>query len=310
MMKWFDEPVPAFQQSVLTMGNFDGMHLGHQKVLQEVIDQARQLKAEPVILSYLEHPGHYVHFKHPVSILTPRALKKSQFSRLGISQVFFLNFSAETAHTNALEFLRDVLVSHFHPQLIVAGHDMHFGYQREGNADFLKLNENDFGYRTVKIDPVLHEGRIISSSLIRENLASGNIQTANAMLGRPYSLHGTVSHGMKLGRAIGFPTINLNLLDIEQLIPADGVYLSSLSLSGGNYFGLTNIGTSPTLKNTAQIEIETHILDFEQYVYDAKIALNLLAFIRAEEKFTSSQELRQAIASDIEAGRKLIAGLK
>jgi len=309
-MKWFNEPVPAFKHSVLTMGNFDGMHLGHQKVLAELIKQSEQLKLPPVVLTYLEHPGHFVHFKHPVPILTPRILKKSLISSYGVKEVFFLNFTSETAHTNAQEFLREVLISYFHPQVIVAGYDMHFGYQREGNADFLRLNEIELNYKTVQIKPVLYKDEIISSSQIREHISKGSIQIANAMLGKPYRLYGTVTHGKKLGRAIGFPTINLNLLDREQLIPADGVYLSSITLQDKQYFGLTNIGTSPTLKNTAQIEIETHIPDFKQEVYDAQVSLDLLVFIRAEQKFTSAEELRKAISDDIEAGKKFITELK
>lgn len=310
MIQWFDKPVPAFQDSVLTMGNFDGLHLGHQKVLQELVSQARQRQTTPVVLTYLEHPGHFVHFKHPVSILTPRVMKQSLIQELGIEQVFFLNFTSEKAHTTALDFLKQVLMNFFHPQVILAGHDMHFGYQREGNADFLQMHETEFGYRTVQIEPVLHQGKIISSSRIRECLTRGEISTANSMLGKPYCLYGTVTHGQKLGRVIGFPTINLNLLDIEQLIPRDGVYLSSLAVKGKVYFGLTNIGTSPTLKNTSQMEIETHILDFDEDIYDAEIELRLLEFIRAEQKFDSIQKLHQAIADDIAVGRKLMDRIK
>ncbi|MFO7659728.1 MAG: bifunctional riboflavin kinase/FAD synthetase [Candidatus Cloacimonadaceae bacterium] len=310
MMQWFDKPVPDFKDSVLTMGNFDGLHLGHQKVLQELLLQAKQRQTTPVVLTYLEHPGHYVHFKHPVSILTPRALKQALIKELGIEKVFFLNFTSEKAHTGALDFLKDVLIKYFHPQVIVAGHDMHFGYQRVGNADFLQKHETEFSYHTLQIEPVLHEGKIISSSLIRECLTSGDISAANAMLGKPYCLYGTVTHGQKLGRVIGFPTINLNLLDIEQLIPRDGVYLSSLVLNGEVYFGLTNIGTSPTLKNTSQIEIETHILDFNEDIYDAEIELKLLEFIRAEQKFDDTRKLHQAIADDIAVGRKLMDRIK
>ncbi len=306
-MQWFDTPIPDFENSVLTMGNFDGLHLGHQKVFTELLAQAKQRNTVPVVLTYQEHPGHYVHFKHSVAILTPRVIKQSLIKKQGIEQVFFLNFTSEKAHTEALEFLRDVLVKYFHPQVIVAGHDMHFGYRREGNADFLHQHETEFGYQTLQIEPVLHDGKVISSSRIRESLSQGEISSANAMLGKPYCLYGTVTHGQKLGRQIGFPTININLLDNEQLIPRDGVYLSSLTLKGKAYFGLTNIGTSPTLKNNAQIEIETHILDFDEDIYDAEIELYLLEFIRAEQTFSSVQELHQAISNDIAAGRKLIS---
>jgi riboflavin kinase/FMN adenylyltransferase len=306
MIKWFEEPLPKLDGCALTMGNFDGMHLGHRKVMQELIGKADERGLTPVILSYLEHPGHYIHFKHPVCILTPRKEKREIFRQQGIEQVNFINFTAESAHTSALDFFREVIIGYFHPKLIVFGYDSHFGYQREGNADFLRQHEQEYGYRTTQIEPVFYKQEIISSSLIRKNLSEGNLAVANAMLGRPYRLYGTVTYGRRIGRTIGFPTINLSLCDIEQLVPANGVYLSSLFIGGKNYFGLTNIGTSPTLKNMAQIEIETHILDFEGDVYDAEIRLDLLEYIRDEMKFSSVDELQTAIRNDIGTGRELI----
>lgn len=309
MINWFKDTIPELKDTVLTMGNFDGMHLGHRKVISELIKHAEEIKASPVVLSYLEHPGHFIHFKHPVSILTPRSLKRTMFNDMGIKHVFFLNFTAETAHTSAQDFLKNAVAKYFKPRLIVSGYDSHFGYQREGNTDFLKQFENVYDYKTVKIEPVYYKDNIISSSLIREKLTEGNLKDANAMLGNPYSIYGTVTYGKKIGRTIGFPTVNLSLMDIEQLIPANGIYLSSLLISGKKHFGLTNIGTSPTLKNMEQIEIETHILDFNQEIYDTNIRLDLLDYIREEQTYTSIDELRRAISKDIQYGKELISKL-
>ncbi len=306
MISWFDSPAPQFDSCVLTMGNFDGLHLGHRKVLRELLLRAAELKLPPVVLTYREHPGHYIHFRHQVSILTPRQLKQQQFQELGLDQVFFLLFTSETAHVTAADFLYDVIRPRFHPALIVAGYDCHFGYQREGNAELLKREGAACGFETVQVEPVLSGGEIISSSAIRAHLGAGEIKAANAMLGRPYALYGSVTHGYKQGRRIGYPTANLNLADREQLIPAEGVYLSRVTIGSGHYFGLTNIGTNPTLKSTDQIEIETHILDFEQNVYDAVIQLDLLEYLRREIGFSSPEELRKGIAADIEQGKKLL----
>ena len=306
MLTWFDEPAPTHSNTVLTMGNFDGMHLGHKKLIQELIDQSKQLNLTPVVLSYLEHPGHYVHFKHQVNILTPRNCKKDLFKEMGIDLAYFLRFTSETAHSSAYEFLNDVLINNFHPKLIISGYDTHFGYQRQGNSAFLKQYEAEFGYKTIQIPPVYYKEDIISSTLIRAKLTQGDLCTANAMLGKPYRLYGTVAPGIQLGRVIGFPTINLNLMDIEQLIPANGVYLSTLMIAEKRYFGLTNIGTSPTVKNDAQIEIETHILDFDQDIYAERIQLDLLEYIREESRFSGMDELKQAISQDIEHGKGLI----
>jgi riboflavin kinase/FMN adenylyltransferase len=305
-MNWFKEEIPHITDSVLTMGNFDGMHLGHQRVLQELIMQSKRLGLKPVVISYIEHPGHFVHFKHQVPILTPRVLKKELFRELGLEHIYFLNFTAESAHTSALDFLKEVIVSCFHPRLIVSGYDTHFGYQREGNSDFLRTHEQLFDYQTIQIDPVYHEQTIISSSAIREMLSKGEIKTANAMLGKPYRLYGSVTHGSQIGKTIGFPTINLSLLDAEQLVPRNGVYLSRIFINGNQHFGLTNIGTSPTLKNSAQIEIETHILDYDSDSYHEQIKLDLLDFLRTESTFSSVEELKDAIRQDIKAGRRLL----
>lgn len=307
MINWFCDSIPDFKSTILTMGNFDGMHLGHQQLLQELILKAKEHDAEPIVLSYLEHPGHYVHFKHPVQILTPRLYKKQLFRESGINHVYFLNFTSETAHISALDFLKDVIIKYFNPKLIVSGYDSHFGYQRQGNSEFLKLHEQEFGYQTLQIEPVYFKDDIISSSIIREKLIQADLSVANAMLGKPYRLYGTVTHGIQLGRIMGFPTINLNLLDNEQLIPANGVYFTSLIIDNKRYFGLTNIGTSPTVKNTLQIEIETHILDFEGDLYAETIQLDLLEFIREEKKFSDMSELRNAINKDIESSKGLIS---
>ncbi len=310
MIKWFEEPVPDYRDCALTMGNFDGMHLGHRKVMLELVRKADEIGVTPVVISYLEHPGHYVHFQHPVPILTPRLEKKKMFEEQGISHVHYLNFTAESAHTSAPDFLRDVIAGYFHPRLIVFGYDSHFGYQREGNAEFLQKHEREYGYETLQVAPVHYGEDIISSSLIRRNLINGNLAAANAMLGKPYRLYGTVTYGQRIGKTIGFPTINLSLADNEQLVPANGIYLSSLTLQGRHYFGLTNIGISPTLKNMAQIEIETHILDFNGDIYDTRIELDLLERIREERKFGSVEELKAAIRADIKTGRELMSRMR
>jgi riboflavin kinase/FMN adenylyltransferase len=306
VLKWFDEPAPMLSNTVLTMGNFDGMHQGHRKLFTELLDQARLQNLKPVVLTYLEHPGHYVHFKHPINILTPRTCKKELIRELGIDLIYFLNFTSATAHISAFEFLTEVIVRHFNPKLIISGYDTHFGYQRQGNSEYLKQYEQEFGYQTIQIPPVYYGDEIISSTKIRERLYVGDITIANAMLGKPYRLYGTVTPGIQLGRIIGFPTINLNLMDNEQLIPAGGVYLTSLFIENKRYFGLTNIGTSPTVKTNAQIEIETHVLNFDADIYDENIQLDFLEYIREEKRFNGMEELKQAIAHDVEYGRGLI----
>jgi riboflavin kinase/FMN adenylyltransferase len=306
MISWFDEPVPYLSHTVLTMGNFDGLHLGHRKVLDQLLQTANTHHAIPVILTYLEHPGHYVHFSHPVRILTPRPCKKNLLRELGFEYVYYLNFTSQTAHVSAEEFLQEVIIAHFLPRVIITGYDTHFGYRRQGNSQFLIQNETRYEYQTMQVEPVYDQEEIISSSLIRKHLTAGQADIAHRMLGQPYRLYGKVTYGKQLGTVIGYPTINLNLLDPEQLIPANGIYLTRLLINGTHYFGLTNIGISPTLKNSGQIEIETHILDFNQNIYDEDIELDFLDYIRAEQRFSKVEDLQTAIANDIAIGKELI----
>jgi riboflavin kinase/FMN adenylyltransferase len=309
MIKWFNDPVPEYTACAITMGNFDGLHLGHRKVLSTLTSQAKAHDLSAVVLTYWEHPGHFVHFQHQVPILTPRLQKRELLEARIEGQVYFLNFNSETAHIPAAGFLSDVIIRYFHPKIIVTGYDSHFGYRREGNADFLQQREAEFGYATIRVEPVYYKNGIISSSAIREALSRGEIRSANAMLGEPYTLYGTVSHGSKLGRTIGFPTLNLNPADNEQLIPKNGVYLSKVIFNGNAYFGLTNIGISPTLKYNGQIEIETHVFDFNRDIYSEEIRLQLLDYIRDEIRFPTVHDLQHAIKEDIKKGKKLLAGL-
>jgi len=306
MIKWFDQLIPDFKSCVLTLGNFDGLHLGHQRVLQELTAQAAKLGLPPVIISYFEHPGHFIYVRRPVPILTPRVMNRTLFSSAGFDNLYFLNFNAETAHVGAMGFLQDVIVRFFKPRAIVAGHDSNFGYEREGNAEFLIRHENEYGYSVVQVESVVVDNEIVSSTLIRDRLTCGEIASANRLLGKPYALYGTVTYGQKIGRTIGFPTVNMSLLDSEQLVPANGVYLSRIKLSQNSYFGLTNIGISPTLKHSGQIEIETHVLDYNGDVYNENLRIDLLEFIRKEEKYATTQKLRSAIYEDIRVGRELI----
>jgi len=304
-MQWLSQQPPVFERAVITIGNFDGLHLGHQKLLQRLVEEAQAIRGIPVVLTYLEHPGHYMHKDDPVPILTPRFCKIKLIQRFGVEEVFHLNFSLSSSKVSAEEFLAQVLVGQFHPAVILAGHDSHFGYQRTGTPEFLRQHQNEFGYRSIQIEPVYYEGQVISSTLIRQTLKACALDQVTAMLGRPYRLYGQVVHGLHIGAKICFPTINLQLIDREQLIPEAGVYLSAVKLQGVQFFGLTNIGFSPTVKSMAKVEIETHLLDFQENVYNRRLELDLLSFIRAEKEFDSVSELQTAIRRDIAQGREM-----
>lgn len=295
------------QGSVITIGNFDGVHLGHRKLLSIVTQQASIHHLTSVVLSYTDHPAFILKAHARSQVLTPGNAKKDELLACGIDQVELLHFTPELAQTSALRFLTDYLLPVWHPQIIVMGHDSHFGHNRQGNYEFLRLHASQYGYRVEYVEPLLWNNAPLSSSVIRNLLLQGKLETANELLGRPYRISGQVSHGISQGRNLGFPTANLFPDSPHQLIPKKGIYLCRVIFPDKTLFGLTNIGISPTVKHTGITEIETHILDFNQEIYGMNISLELLKFLRDEEKFRSKQELINAISSDVDAAKAMIA---
>lgn len=293
--------------SVLTIGNFDGLHLGHQQLLQKVVDLAQAKCLQSVVITYKDHPA-FVLRAHPLpKMLCPVIIKQQELLKLGIDKIELLEFTPDLAKTPPLKFLKDYIIPQFHPQIIVMGYDSHFGHLRQGNYEFLCKHSAELGYKVVYVEPYLYEGKPVSSSLIRNLLSAGKIETANKLLGRPYRLIGKVEHSYAKGRKIGFPTANLNLLYPHQLIPHNGIYLSKAFYQEKVFFGLTNIGISPTLKNTGKIEIETHLLDFNGDLYGETLELDLLRYIREEKMFKSIDDLKKAIQNDINLARTLLS---
>lgn len=276
---------------VLSIGTFDGIHLGHRKLLATVRALASEQALRSVIVSYTDHPA-FVLRKHPEpKMLCPSLIKQQELLRLGIDDVALLDFTGDLASMSAMDFLRDILIARWHPRYIVVGYDSHFGKGREGNKEFLEIHAEAFGYQVVYVEPLMEEGHPISSSRIRKHLQQGDLDSANRLLGRPYRLLGTVVQGLARGRAFGFPTANLALSNPHQLIPRDGIYLSRVHLEDAVLFGLTNIGSSPTVKHTGIIEIETFVIDYDGDLYDSKMQVELLKYLREEKMFANTDEL-------------------
>lgn len=292
--------------TVLSIGTFDGIHLGHRKLLARVEDIAQAESLKSVIITYRNHPAYTLRPEVAPKLLCPAFLKKQELERLGIDEVVMLDFTLELAQTTALEFLRDYLVKNWHPRVIVMGYDSHFGKNREGDLEFLKKYAQDYGYRVECVHPELDAGKPVSSSRIRSLLGSGDLEEANRLLGRSYCLLGTVTHGTARGRDFGFPTANLQLASPHQLIPAEGIYFSQVYLEGKTFFGLTNIGKSPTVKLSGIIEIETFIIDFDSDIYGSTIEVELLKYLREEKMFADSDELTRAMQQDLATARGLI----
>ncbi len=294
--------------SVLTIGNFDGIHLGHQKLLARMIEAAHTEALQSVVLSYTDHPAFTLKAHAKPRVLCPSALKQRRLYSLGIDKVELLNFTSEFAKIPASQFLDEYIMPVWQPKLIVMGYDSHFGYKRTGDYHFLLQHADRYGFNVEYVEPLEYNGAPISSSMIRELLAQGDILTANHLLGKPYRLLGEVGQGIGRGRDFGFPTANLILANPHQLIPREGIYLSRVHLEEGMFFGLTNIGSSPTVKHSGVVEIETHILGFTGDIYHRYMELELIRYLREERMFSSVEELIAAMNLDLSLAESIIGG--
>ena len=298
------------QGNIVTIGNFDGIHRGHRKLLAQLQNLAQLNGMQSVVLSYTDHPAFTLKSQPQPQVLTPASQKLKILKSLEIDHVELLTFSNDLAHTPAAIFLSEYLVPVWQPAILVMGYDSSFGYQREGNSTFLQQHASTYGYRVEYVEPELFEGHPISSSFIRELLTAGNIGLANRLLGTPYLLQGTIGHGISKGQSLGFPTANLIPGDPHQLVPQSGIYLCQVQVMGSQYFGLTNIGSSPTVKHSGLVEIETYILDFSSDIYGKQMELELLHYLREERLFANEQKLIEAIKKDLADARALIGSMQ
>lgn len=293
-------------KSVLTIGNFDGIHLGHRKLLESVISLAKEHKIPSAVITFSVHPTLVLNGDSSLQLLTPPSHKEELLRELGIDIVQSLVFTHEMANTSAEDFLAGYMIPQFDPHTIVMGYDSRFGHQRRGDLDFVRSQEAGFGYQTLYVPPLYNGNQIVSSTLIRSHLLAGRVHDANELLATPYRIYGSVVHGDKLGHDLGFPTANLLPEEPQQLIPASGVYLSQVNLRGERFFGLTNIGISPTVKNTNKKVVETYMLDFDKDIYGATIEVELLTRLRSELRFANVDELKNAMQDDLHQAKAMI----
>jgi len=283
---------------VVTMGTFDGVHLGHQKLIKTAVERAAQNQGESIVITYSNHPKEILESNINPYLLTEKERKIELIQKLGADHIVFIDFDYQMSKLTADEFLSTILLGRFQMKEIVIGYDCHFGYQRSGDYQFLKNKQDSYKYNTLLIEPVKINGHIVSSSHIRKCLTDGKLEEAALFLGRNYDLQGTVVEGKKIGRELGFPTMNIAPLEKLKLTPPNGVYLSITHLDIGSYSSITNIGTSPTVKNDSQKTVECHLLEFSGEQYGKPIRVEFLKKIRDERKFSSREELKNAMILD------------
>ena len=285
------------KKTIATIGTFDGVHLGHRKILENLVQQAKFLKSESLVLSFFPYPKMVFQKDSTVQLLNTIEEKIDLFEQIGIDNVIIHPFDLPFSNITAEDFVQKILMDKLNIQKIIIGYDHRFGKNRTANIDDLVGFGKKYGFEVEQISAQTIEEVAISSTKIREAILEGNIKAANNFLGYNYFFSGVVVRGNQLGRTIGFPTANMLISNSHKLIPKNGVYIIKSKLQEKSVFGMMNIGIRPTVNGTVQT-IEAHFFDFDQEIYEQTIQIEVIEFIRLEQKFNSLEELKRQIEKD------------
>jgi riboflavin kinase/FMN adenylyltransferase len=287
------------QSTVLTVGSFDGVHLGHQQIIKQLKSMARESRSMEVLVTFHPHPKVVLApaDQQLIELLTPLEEKQKLLENSGLSVIAVLPFTREFSRTGYREFVTDILIKKLKMKQMVIGHDHAFGRNREGHAEQLSEMGRTANFSVTVIQPYILGKEIVSSSRIRQLLKDGEVETANQMLGRKYSIQGSVTRGDNRGTGLGFPTANIRPASPNKLIPKTGVYAVDVNLAGQRYAGMMNIGHRPTF-NFDPLTLEVHIFNFSGLIYGDSIEVSCKKFIREEKKFQNPDELKTQIERD------------
>jgi riboflavin kinase/FMN adenylyltransferase len=290
----------------VTIGNFDGVHLGHQMLFSEVVGRAYREKGLSVAITFEPHPIQVLQPERGLKFISTSEQKVELIELAGIDVLVIIPFTRELAATSADEFVETILIGQIGVKELVVGYDYAFGKGRQGDIPFLREKGRNKGFTVHVVEPYYVEGMLVSSSKIRELVSQGRMRDARKLLGRYYQIRGEVKVGKQRGgTVVGFPTANLHLAE-EDLCPRHGVYVTQVVYEGKCYGGVLNIGYNPTF-GEERLSAETHIFDFDQDIYGKKIKINLLRFLRDEKKFAGVDQLNRQIQADIEQAKAVLA---
>jgi riboflavin kinase/FMN adenylyltransferase len=282
--------------TVLTLGVFDGLHLGHQLIMRTVVERALALNAVPTVLTFDPHPRAVLHPESAPPLLQTFDQKIESFGVMGIEQTIVVRFSREFAGIRAEDFLREVVRDRLQAREVYLGRGFAFGYKREGNIELLRKVSEQLGFHADEVPEVRLRGARISSSRIRELLSEGRVNLARRMLGRPYGVEGPVVRGHERGRTLGFPTANLR--PRNRVIPRHGVYVTATLIEGAWRRSVTNVGLRPTFEQTAEPSVETFVINWSGDLYGDVVRVRFLHRLRDERRFGSVDELKEQIERD------------
>lgn len=283
------------QKSAIAIGKFDGIHMGHQMIINEILEQ-KKYGMQAVIFTF--EPSPQVLFGHgDEKQLMTKEEKRALFEQMGIDVLFEFPLTRETATFPPKAFIEEILVDKMKAGLIAAGTDLSFGDKGKGNCQLLRAMQEQFGYKVVILDKICRGNDVISSTLIRNKIENGEMEEAQELMGRPYEISGIVEPGKQIGRTISFPTLNL-FPPKEKCLPPSGVYFSEISFQGEKLYGITNVGIRPTVSDTGRISVETYVFDFDREIYGEHITVKMLHHTRPEYKFDSVEKLKQQLELD------------
>ena len=287
------------KKAIVTIGTFDGVHIGHQKIIEKLTQNAKNLDCESLVLTFFPHPRMVLQGDSDIKLLNTIDEKALLLEKAGVDNLIIHPFDQAFSRLTAEEFVSKVLVDAFHVKKIIIGHDHRFGRNRTATINDLELFGKQFDFEVEQISVQEINEVAVSSTKIRTALESGNVALANTYLGYEYLLSGIVIRGKQLGRTIGFPTANIQIQESYKLIPKQGVYIVKSSINDNVVYGMMNIGFNPTVNGT-KLSVEVHFLDFDSDLYDKTFVISVLERIREEQKFESIDDLKKQLKRDKE----------
>jgi riboflavin kinase/FMN adenylyltransferase len=293
------------KNTILTLGTFDGIHPGHLKIIDRLVDCSKEKGCRNVVITFYPHPRTVLSSGNDIKMLTSQEERKILLEKHGVENFLTINFTKEFASLTAEEFIYDYLINGIGVSEIVLGHDHHFGKGRSGNVELLKKIGAKENFSVITVDAFYINNEVVSSTKIRNALIEGDLKKANSLLGRNYSFSGTVIGGDKRGRELGYPTANIKLSSQEKLLPAIGIYAVRVLLENEEHIGLLSIGKRPTFYNAGELVTEVYIYNFNCEIYGEVVTIELVERLRGEEKFNSSEDLINQMDKDKENGLKI-----